>query len=696
MRLHQLPLILTSFTALFAQADVTLQLAIRKEQLEGDPKGAIALYEKAVAEAKADRATAAKALVRMAECYQKLGDVESRKIYEWVLRDYADQREPAKQAQIQLAALRPKGTANAGIVNRRVWTLPEGGDIFGSVSPDGRYLPYVNWRKFGDLYLHDLVTGNDRQLTTGGNDGKPGVGKSESQYAEEYAFSRDGKQLVYSWFRGDRYDLRIVNLDGQGLPQFRRILDNEDVDWIGPHDWSPDGKWIAVSLHRQDKSAQIGVVSAQDGTLRILKSVDWRGPTRMNFSADGRFVAYDLPASESGQQRDIFLIAVDGSRETGAVIHASNDQLLGWTPDGTRLLFLSDRTGSSGLWSQRIESGKPAGAAELVKTELAIAANMGITSSGTLYYWSHRPPGMDIHLGTFDMEKGDFVSPPVQLVQNFVGSNSSPDWSPDGKRVAWISRRGNGGSRVVVIGVRAMETGDVREVMPSPNFQLFWSLTWSADGKSFVGCGRDFKGRNGIFRIDAETGMSSLIMEGARASAYAVESPDGKSLYFPSQVSDGREVAVVKRDLRSGEESVLFQRANLERGAVVSPDGRHLLIHEVNEMRMPVAVVLIPTAGGGPRELMRATGTELASFFAWGVDGRSVVLRKRIGGKVERWRMPVDGGQPQKIAEMKPINGNNLRFHPDGKQMVFSVPAPRKPSEIWTLENFLPEPSSSK
>jgi hypothetical protein len=34
---------------------------------------------------------AAKALIRMAECYQRLGDAQARKVYERVLVEYADQ-----------------------------------------------------------------------------------------------------------------------------------------------------------------------------------------------------------------------------------------------------------------------------------------------------------------------------------------------------------------------------------------------------------------------------------------------------------------------------------------------------------------------------------------------------------------------------------------------------------------------------
>ena len=64
------------------------QAAQAKETVQGDLKGAIELYGQAVKEAGARRALAAQALVHMAECCQKMGDAQSRKIHDPVLRDY--------------------------------------------------------------------------------------------------------------------------------------------------------------------------------------------------------------------------------------------------------------------------------------------------------------------------------------------------------------------------------------------------------------------------------------------------------------------------------------------------------------------------------------------------------------------------------------------------------------------------------
>ena len=61
--------------------------------VDGDLNGAIKQYGAIVSKYKADRGVAATALVRMAECYQKLGDTEAEKIYERLLRDFSDQLE---------------------------------------------------------------------------------------------------------------------------------------------------------------------------------------------------------------------------------------------------------------------------------------------------------------------------------------------------------------------------------------------------------------------------------------------------------------------------------------------------------------------------------------------------------------------------------------------------------------------------
>src|SRR5437764_1024371 len=92
--------------ALLAAAEKTpesmLGAALHQEEVQGDLKGAIAAYQKVVAMPGVSRKTAAEALVRMGQCYEKLGNTESRKAYERVVREYADQKEAVMLARERL------------------------------------------------------------------------------------------------------------------------------------------------------------------------------------------------------------------------------------------------------------------------------------------------------------------------------------------------------------------------------------------------------------------------------------------------------------------------------------------------------------------------------------------------------------------------------------------------------------------
>ena len=195
-------------------AERQLKVAINAELVNGDLKAAIKQYGEIAAKNKNDRVVTAMALVHMAECYRKMGDAESSKLYERVVREYADQKEAVAMARSRL------GVAQATrITSRQVWSAsPRATIIYSAVSADGRYFPYVDFAQNGNLFLHDFAGGTDRRLTTTSTDNTPG---QIEEYAEATAFSRDGKKLAYSWFTKskDRFELRVIGLQGNGVPQ---------------------------------------------------------------------------------------------------------------------------------------------------------------------------------------------------------------------------------------------------------------------------------------------------------------------------------------------------------------------------------------------------------------------------------------------------------------------------------------------
>ncbi len=658
------------------------QMALAAERADGNLRQAIQLYERVVQESAADRSLAARALVRMADCYQKLRDDQARSVYERVVRDYADQ--PAAVAQARADLRNASGrTGNDPMVVRRVWTgrqvVPEG-----SVSADGRFVSYPAWDT-GDLALHDLSTGSDRLLTANGYAG--------TQYAQGSAISRDGRRVAFAWYNGsDRYELRLMTLPPAGLPEARRLYDNEEFGFLWPFEWSPDDKTIAVWFERKDRTSQIGLVSTADGTMRVLKSLDWRGVERLSFSPDGKYLGFDVAVSDTdSEERDVFVIAVDGSREYRVVGNPGHDGMMGWAPDGATLLFASNRTGTTGLWGVPIANGAAAGAAFPLKADIASTA-IGVARSGALFTMA-KIGSVDVKTTSVDFGSGKVLSSPESAVRGLIGISRAPDWSPDGTSLAYIAIRGATGRNRAIV-VRSLESDQTRELRVGLDYS--GQLRWTPDSRAFILKGKDLRGRDGIYRIDAQTGaltqLVALSMEGG--NSFPEMSPDGKKLYYwRGAVLRGTPGSrYVERDLATGDERVLFGEGGPTYPSL-SPDGRHLIGVVNNENDKVTSLVLVPVMGGESTQVFRAKDFgSLSNYVNWTPDGQSVIVPVRTNGSFQPLIVPVSGGAPRTI-DLE-IGQLGMKVHPEGRQVAFTVG--RAMFELWTLEHFLPASSATR
>jgi Tol biopolymer transport system component len=665
-------------------AERQLKAAMNTELVDGNLKAAIEQYKK-VAES-GNRAVAAQALLHMAECFQKLGDLEAQTIYERLVRDYGDQKDAAALARARLGAT---GSAARVKGDRSVWSGPEA-DGFGTISPDGRLLTYTDWVT-GSLVLRDLAAGTDYRLTTGT------YAEGSTQFS---AISKDGRQLAYQWLDNKqpagannrkRYELRVAKLQGTAISESRRLFDNQDIMSAAPFDWSPDGKWIAVHVGRKDLTGQIGLVGVQDGSLRVLKSIDWKGPTKIFFSPDGRYIAYDLMVADKSDERHVYVMAIDGSHETAAVAHTSQNIIMGWSPDGQHLLFASNRSGSFGLWALPVNDGKPTGTPTLVKPDIASFWSLGLTASGTMYVWKYASP-VYIQAASIDLTAGKLVAGPSATFQRFIGSRGRPDWSVDGKYLAYQSCAPLGGGPCV-LWIRSMETGQLRELRTK--LQYFFFPRWSPDGRELIARGTDLKGRQGLYRIDVQTGEVTLVVAPYPGNSLPQWAPDGKHVYYR------RDSSIIERELASGTEREAVRIPTAGAGEfAVSPDGRNVAYHSA-EPSGTESLFVMPLAGGTPRSLLRVSAPErLIWRFDWTSDGRALAIAKQRAdsGRKELWLVPVTEEKPRKL-DVDIDNWmleDGFRLDRAGKQIAFVAAAGKPGLEIRALENFLPAPAAAK
>ena len=620
-------------------AKLLLEEATKKEVVDGDLKGAIEVYQKIVALEGVPRATAARALLHLGQCYEKLGNAEARKAYERLVREFGDQPEEARLARGRLAAL---GGGDMAMRVRRVWAGPAG-DLPGAVTRDGRYLTLQDWPS-ENLAVRDLATGQIRKLTN--KDPKT------YEFAALSVPSPDGRHVAYAWYNKDSFtDLRLVGMDGSNP---RVLAADAEFKEAEPFDWSPDGRHVLAVFYKQRGGCQIALVSVADGSVRILKSFDGGGPKRVRFSPDGRFVAYDIQSQPGSAKYDVFVLAVDGGRETGVVQHPANDVLFDWTPDGRKLLFGSDRSGTMGAWWVTMAGGQVEGVPEVVKPDLGQDARpIGFTRDGS-YFYRGRTNLSDVFIAEVDFASGRLLAPPVLATQRFAGSNSWPAWSPDGRQLAYLSRRGPGaGWGSMAVWLKDMASGEVREV-PS-GLETVIRAGWFPDGRSLLAIAQLGGGAPGQFRINVQTGESEPVdlfkVAGPGAAAW---SRDGRTMFF--QRWRGQQTsAIVARDVSTGQEREVHSLADSSvyvSSPLVSPDGQHLAMVVNDAESRSKVVFVVPLAGGEPRDVLRSGQMVWPPSIAWAPDSRGVLFVKQPNPddpKTELWLVPVQGGEPRKL-----------------------------------------------
>jgi eukaryotic-like serine/threonine-protein kinase len=369
----------------------------------------------------------------------------------------------------------------AGTARRAVWTIPADGGEAVRVTPDD------------DFYYWNPV------------------------------WSADGGHLYFVSNRGGSMTLWRVPVSRRtGRAQGDLEAFTTPAQSSGFLSVSADGRHIAYATDESRNNLERVAFDPAAGAVRgdaVPVTQGSRAVRDADISPDGSWVAYDV----SGQQEDLFLIDAAGGSPRQLTDDVFKDRNPRWAPDGSRILFYSNRGGKYEAWT--------------------------IFPDGSGLERIASAPGTDLY---------------------------APIWSPDGRRLAC----GLGFGAAALIDLTKPEGARQPQILPNvPPDQYFAVSSWSADGRQLAGVAQTANGASlpGIVVYSLDTGRYQRLNDRGDAPVWL---PDSRRLVY----LDGGRVFLLDAATRRAHELDTPPPGSTWARARVSPDGQSIyLIRSTDE-----------------------------------------------------------------------------------------------------------------
>ena len=517
-----------------------------------------------------------------------------------------------------------------------------GRELEPALSPDGSRVAFI----------HDGTGAFDVYVKTIGSEDI--LNLTRSAVDERYpAWMPDGRALLFARAGADGISLLRVSALGGGIT---RVLQDPAMHEIRGLGLSPDGRHVVYAAREAADAPYRLFLAALDGSSRrelTSPAPGTLGDIDPRFARDGRSLVFVRGVNEV--TKDIYRVPLEGGEPVR--LTADNRKLngLAWSPDGSRLLFTSTRSGMYALWSADADGG------DLRRLMLGNEdVHQPTTTAGVdaiaFEQWNHRS-----RLRQIDLARPEAAPSPAQSTR----WDSQPAWSPDGARLAFTSNRG--GPHGIWV-----SRSDGSEAVQVASFggAFIDNPAWSPDGTRIAFDGSP-DGRVAIYVVSPEGGAPQRVVDGPGDARNPSWSRDGAWLYFESN--------------RSGQWQVYAQPAAGGEAVAVTPgagsnaresvDGRHLLFTKPGLRglwRVPRQDWSQAIPAAQEQLLLAGLAPEDSSNWAPARDG--VYFVRRPQGEAPRLaHAGAEGGNVTDIAPLPSgFEGWGFDLSPDQTQLVFS------------------------
>lgn len=213
----------------------------------------------------------------------------------------------------------------------------------------------------------------------------------------------------------------------------------------------------------------------------------------------------------------------------------------------------------------------------------------------------------------------------------------SPRWSPDGRRLAYVSFE----SKKPVVYAHTLANGQRVQVA---NFRGSNSApAWSPDGKTLaVSLTRD--GLSQIYLVSADgSGTPTRLTNSSAIDTEPVFSPDGRFIYFASD--RGGSPQIYRVPAAGGDVTRITFGSPYNVSPRISPDGSTLAYISRREGRF---LVVVRGVAGGPERVLSDAGQEESPSFS--PNGRWLMYATRSAGRDSLMAVTLDGRAKQRLS----------------------------------------------
>ena len=434
----------------------------------------------------------------------------------------------------------------------------------------------------------------------------------------------------------------------RGLTLRKIPIQTDEGTWMNV-DVSPDGSRIAF-----DMLGDIYVMPIGGGpATRIAEGLAYEQQPR--WSPDGSRIAF---VSDRAGGDNIWIMNADGSDRRQ--LTEESFRLLNqpsWSPDGRYIVakkhFTTGRSlGTGEVWLYHVEGGK--GVLLVKRPDEKYQKELGeptfAADGRSIYFTRNITPGgtfqyaQDSHGALFAIDRYELESAETHRVTAGNGGAVRPTPSPDGKYLAFV-RREAAQSKLFV---RELASGNEWKVYDDldQDMQETWAVTgvypnmdWTADSREVV-----FWAGGKIRRVAARGGEARVI---------------------PFNVQDDRVVAIsVHPEVAVAPPSF---ETRMVKWAKVSPDGRQVVFESLGKLWIQ------PAAGGQPRRLTRGNEDSFEAWPSWSRDGRQIAFVNWNDARLGRVQLVSSSGGAVRTVTSHPGHYARPVFAPDGRSIVFEA-----------------------